>query len=165
MKEFYRIFGLSLGSDFDLPELLPAPETICPDIQVLRGTVQHPDAESPGGQGVVSIADGIYQFEIQRVARYRVQHGTQIVVDPAAGAAAGDVRVWLLGTALGVLMHQRGLLPLHVSAVACAEGAAAFCGHSGAGKSTLAAALHQRGLPLLTDDVALVTAEEHSARI
>ncbi len=88
-----------------------------------------------------------------------MQNGTQILVDPLPDADPGDVRLWLLGTALGALLHQRGLLPLHVSALAIDGGAYAFCGDSGAGKSTLAAALHRRGLPLLTDDVGLAVPE------
>ncbi|NEX18412.1 MAG: hypothetical protein C1943_17865 [Halochromatium sp.] len=109
------------------------------------------------------IAPGLYQFLIKDVARYRVQDGREILVDPLPDADPGDVRLWLLGTALGALLHQRGLLPLHVSALALSGGAYAFCGDSGAGKSTLAAALHRRGLALLTDDVGLAVPESPPA--
>ncbi len=55
-----------------------------------------------------------------------------------------------------MLLHQRGYLVLHASAVVCAGGAAAFLGASGWGKSTLAALLHARGHALVTDDVAAI---------
>jgi hypothetical protein len=52
-------------------------------------------------------------------------------------------------------MH--GLLPLHGSTVRLPDGTAAvFCGHSGAGKSTTVAALGQRGLACVADDVSAI---------
>ena len=46
---------------------------------------------------------------------------------------------------------------LHASAVHVNGKAVLFCGPSGAGKSTLAAALAQRGYPLVTDDLCAIT--------
>ena len=48
---------------------------------------------------------------------------------------------------------------LHASAVRVGGKAVLFCGTSGAGKSTIAAALAQRGYPLITDDVCAIAAE------
>ncbi len=161
----YSIFGLSLGADFELPELLPAPPTPAPDIRILRAGIPPLIPDGSAKRGAEQIGPALYRFEIAQVARYQVEQGATIQVEPAAEADPGDVRLWLLGTALGVLLHQRGLLPLHVSAVAVDGTAFAFCGHSGAGKSTLAAALHRHGLPLLTDDVALVTPGQHQVML
>jgi serine kinase of HPr protein (carbohydrate metabolism regulator) len=66
------------------------------------------------------------------------------------------VRLFLLGSALGALLHQRGLLPLHANAIEMDGKAVAFCGHSGAGKSTIAAWFHDRGGRILTDDVCVI---------
>lgn len=161
----YSIFGLSLGADFELPELLQAPPVSAPDVRVLRAEIPPVIPEGSANRGAELFGPTICRFEIAQVARYQIEQGATIRVEPAVGADPGDVRLWLLGTALGVLLHQRGLLPLHVSAVAVNGEAFAFCGHSGAGKSTLAAALHRCGLPLLTDDVALVTPDQHQAML
>jgi hypothetical protein len=152
----HQVFGLTIVSELECPELLAAaPETLA-DIQVQLASFA-PDPESTSNDAdPVQSAPGVYQFQIEGVARYRVEKGERILIDPVPGAAEGDIRLWLLGTALGALLHQRGLLPLHVSVLALDGAAYAFCGESGAGKSTLAAALHRRGLPLLTDDVGLV---------
>jgi hypothetical protein len=159
MSFCYRLFGLSLASELACPELVPASPGTPADIQIRVGPLA-PDLEQASFSSArVQIAPGSYQFLIQGVARYRVDQGRCIQVDAAPDADPGDVRLWLLGTALGALLHQRGLLPLHASALALDEVAHAFCGDSGAGKSTLAAALHRRGLPLLTDDVGLAVAD------
>jgi hypothetical protein len=57
---------------------------------------------------------------------------------------------------LAILLHQRGELVLHGSAVTCGGGAIAFLGVKGRGKSTLAAALYARGHRLVSDDVLVV---------
>ena len=48
-------------------------------------------------------------------------------------------------------------MPLHGSAIATPKGAVLFVGSSGNGKSTLAGAFHQRGYPVLSDDVSAIT--------
>jgi hypothetical protein len=54
---------------------------------------------------------------------------------------------------LGLLCHQRGITPLHASAIDLADGCVAFVGDSGAGKSTLVAALARHGHAVICDDV------------
>ena len=88
--------------------------------------------------------------------RYAVRGGCEIFYDPAEGASARNVRLYLLGSAFGALLHQRGILPLHANAVALDGQVHAFLGHPGAGKATLAAAFHDRGYRLLSDDVCAV---------
>lgn len=159
MTHRYRVYGLILQSDLPCPELLAATPERPADIDVrladLDDALDQGRSEANGSDVRARMTPGLFAFSIKDVARYQVEAGQRILVDPAPGAAPGDVRLWLLGTALGALLHQRGLLPLHVSAVALEGTAYAFCGDSGAGKSTLAAALHRQGLPLLTDDVGL----------
>jgi hypothetical protein len=57
----------------------------------------------------------------------------------------------------GILLHQREQIVMHASAVRVNGKAVLFCGASGAGKSTMAAALVQRGYPLVTDDVCAIS--------
>jgi hypothetical protein len=84
---------------------------------------------------------------------FRILQGREIWIACGPDVAENDVRAFLIGSALGVLWHQRGLIPLHCSAVGLAGRAFAFTGASGAGKSTLAAGLSRRGLPHFCDDV------------
>lgn len=98
-------------------------------------------------------------FRIRGVAAYAIRGGTEIVVEPEPGAPERNHRLYLLGSAMGVLLHQRGLLPLHANAVEIAGRAHAFMGPPGIGKSTLAAAMKRAGCPVLTDDVCVVGAD------
>jgi hypothetical protein len=90
------------------------------------------------------------------VGRFRIAGGKAIVVEPASGVPERNLRLFLLGSAFGALLHQRGFLPLHANAVEIDGKAVAFMGPSGSGKSTLAAWFHDRGFAILADDVCVV---------
>lgn len=77
-------------------------------------------------------------------------------IQPVRDGAELDIRSYLLGSIFAALCHQRGLLPIHASAVATPAGAFGFVGASGAGKSSLAAFLAGQGFPLVSDDILLV---------
>ena len=75
-----------------------------------------------------------------------------------------NVRLFLLGSAFGVLLHQRGLLPLHANAIEIDGRAVAFMGPSGAGKSTLAAWFHDRAFRVIADNVCAISRNSEGRR-
>jgi hypothetical protein len=74
-----------------------------------------------------------------------------------------DIEIFLFGPAWATLCHQRGMLPLHASAVVTGKGIIAFAGHSGAGKSTIAGLLNSFGYELITDDILPVSFNRNSS--
>lgn len=156
MSYFYRLFGLTVAAEIECPELISIAATDVVDVRITLGHVTETIENPIHSTTWVQVGKGVFQFLIKGVARYRVENGSSIMVDVVAGAAEGDVRLYLLGMAFGALLHQRRLLPLHVCAVELDGGVYAFCGESGAGKSTLAAAFHRRGINLLCDDLGVV---------
>ena len=147
----YRVFGLKVRSDIELRELQPAVQPGDPDVTVRLGAVET-DCSAPG----IHAIDGDLLFVAEDVGRYRISAGKSILVEPAGDAPAQNVRLFLLGSAFGALLHQRGLLPLHANAVEIGGKAVAFMGESGAGKSTLAAWFHDQGHAVLADDVCVI---------
>jgi len=79
--------------------------------------------------------------------------GERVVVEPMSGASPITLGLLLGGTALAVLLRQRGLLPLDGAALGLEGGALLLVGPSGQGKSSLAAALAVKGWPILADGV------------
>jgi hypothetical protein len=149
----YRLFGLSVASEIPLPDLPEIPAPGGTDVIIRRGAVAAAaDPEpiglyQPGETAILNIPD---------VGRYRIRDGGEIIVDPAADASDRNVRLFLLGSAFGAILHQRGALPLHANVIEIDGQAVAFMGHSGAGKSTMAAWFHDRGHAILGDDVCVV---------
>jgi hypothetical protein len=149
----YQASGLVIASPLFCPELAPA--DAAPYITFRLGSVPD-DLPLPRTEGVVFQArPGQFLLKIDDVARYLVEGGQSVTIDPAPGASEAAVRLFLLNTVLAVLLLQRGgLLPLHASSLRTERGAVLFAGHSGAGKSTLAAEFLRRGWTLLSDDLA-----------
>jgi hypothetical protein len=99
------------------------------------------------------VADRRFLLRVPNGMRVLVEDGAAVTIDCPAHLSDDDQLLWVLGSAWGALAYQRGLLPLHLSAVQLGDGIAGFGGRSGAGKSTLAAALTTRGHTLAADDV------------
>ena len=156
----YVCYGLALDSALALPELAhsdgaavhdgrPARLALGDVPDGLSGAVVTPEGYQVAGGTVLVRSPG--------TARILVRDGLDIVVEPLSGHRPGWLRLAVLSAAMAILLHQRGLFPLHASAVSAPAGAVGFFGTSGAGKSTLAAALSRRGLPALADDKLLLT--------
>ncbi len=146
MSGRYSVFGLVLESELPLPELFPAPVDASADVTIRWG---------PAGDTHLITPDEV-NLVIPKVGAYRVRGGSEMWVSPVEGASDRNIRLFLLGSALGAIVHQRGLLPLHANAIEIDGRAVAFMGHSGAGKSTMAAWFLDRGHRILADDVCVV---------
>jgi len=153
----YRISGLNVASEIALPGAKRRPaQTGRAEVRIRLAAV--PRALSTGGMSGPDwqMAGESFLLRVPKVARFLVRGGREITVNLEPGATRHDASAFVLGTAFGILLHQRGALVLHASAVARNENAIAICGPSGAGKSTLAAALCQRGCAFVADDLAVV---------
>ncbi len=150
----YVAYGLGIHSALELPELVPGPAP--PDVVVRLGRVPDVPSPPPAGGHLLSVTDGEARLAWPEVGTILLRRGEEITVDPRPGVPPELLRLYLLGPALGVLLHQRGLVVLHASAATVAGGAVAFLGHSGDGKSTTTAALHARGGAVVADDVLAV---------
>lgn len=148
----YTIYGLHVCSDVPLPELKP----VAPaegDVYIYRDVLA-PLAEGLERQGNrlrVTPTEALLIYD--EVGLLRIADGRHLTYDVPPELPDETLRVLLLGIGLGILMHQRGHLVLHASAVAMGDRVVAFIAEKGHGKSTMAAALHARGYPLVTDDV------------
>ena len=148
----YSAYGLSIGSALPLPELTAGEAAA--DVHVSLGRVARPPSEVANGYFHATAREARLFWE--GVGTFLVRGGRKIVVDPAPAVEERVLRLFILGPALAMLLHQRGLLVLHASAVAIDGTAVAFLGGSGWGKSTTAAALHARGHGIVADDVTAV---------
>ena len=115
MKFFYHAFGLVIESQIECPELMSDAGQPISDVLVRVGTTPtHLDHSLMLGDWIEGCAGQIL-LKIAGVANYWVHDGREIVVDAVNGASLEDVRIYLLGSAMGAVLHQRGLLPFHGS--------------------------------------------------
>jgi hypothetical protein len=149
--QYYHAFGLKVASELPLPELHPGSGP--PEVTI---TLQRSAIEFASQAPSFTIEPDTSNFHLDGIS-YTVVGGAQIAIVAPLGSRENDIRVWLLGTVMAALLHQRGYLPIHGNAVQLASGdAVAFVGQSGAGKSTLAALLERAGLRVLCDDLCAI---------
>jgi len=168
MDNAYHIFGLNITSVIHLPALpLRHPQrNAIPDVIIEYGKTPA-TLINPQSKGVrFQAGPGEFLLHVVKVARYYVQDGRRVTIMPEAGAGGDEILLFLMGSVMGALLHQRNVLVLHASAIAVHGESVIFAGPSGIGKSTLAAGLNQRGYPFLADDVcAIATANGRPAVI
>lgn len=152
----YRLGEWRVESDLTLPELLSwdGPHRVA-DLEIRLGPVvaelDHPIFST------ATLALGAHRrgrFEVEGVAAFLIEEGRRITIDAQMDPNSPDVRLFLLGTPLGLIYLHRGMVPLHAAAIEIDGEAVLMAGSSRVGKSTLAAAFVRRGYRLVSDDVA-----------
>jgi hypothetical protein len=153
----YTVFGLTMASALECPGLLGGEGA--PDVTIRYGQV-------PTTLGNVRDRGVAYEMNQNQfllypwhIARYLVSAGAEIVIERGQNSRDEDLRVFLLGSVFGALLHQRGILPLHGSAIEANHRAVMFTGPSGCGKSTLAAAFQKHGYRVVADDICAVSCD------
>lgn len=145
MLNTYKAYGLTLQSEIELPGL---PEVHgLPDVTIRYGSLQQANLDyEPNRRG--RLLGKIYdQLE------FLVENGDTITVDVTEGVDETQVRTYVLGVLMCILLRQRGLLVLHACSLTRDGQAVAFLGESGWGKSTIAEYLTANGYSLLADDI------------
>lgn len=157
----YNAFGLNIKSEIPLPELSQSYTDEPPEVEILIANLDLEFGNKAYQQGRIIVDGQKVMFQISGAATFKIEDGQRIIVSPIKNADYNKIRLYILGTCMGILLMQRKILALHGSAVAIGGKAYAFVGDSGAGKSTLASAFMNNGFKLLTDDVIPVTIKEN----
>lgn len=150
----YRAYGLNIGSEIPLPELMPSTERA--DIQIRYNDDLALPPHTPIDQVYTICSPQLAYLHWQNIGIFKIAEGRFIEVNPAPEVEPIVLRYSIIGAALNHLLHQRQLLLVHASVVAIEDQAVAFVGESGWGKSTLAAFMQTRGHPLVSDDALVV---------
>ncbi len=146
----YIAYGLVISSDLYLPELVVGKGKA--DACIRLGKLDYPSDSEVSFKSLQVTPQEVKLFW-KDACTVLVRDGQEMIVDPVLGVEEEKLRLILLGVALAVLLHQRGLLVLHASAIEINGEVVAFIGDKGWGKSTTSAAFHARGYNLVTDDL------------
>ncbi|NEO97788.1 MAG: serine kinase [Symploca sp. SIO2E9] len=163
----YFAYGLGIQSEIAIPEFIEA-ELGCDvtlKIENSHNPIDYLPQEAVGQPWCLKLSRKDALVYVKDTGVFLVKGGNKIVIVPAPYASEQLIRFYLVGTVMGILLYQRGLLVLHASGVNIDGGAVAFLGISGEGKSSTAAAFHAHGYSIITDDVAPVTLGKEQATI
>ena len=170
-KAIYRIYGLRLRSDLPLPVASVSDDGDVDLIVRHRSAIPRPVAPPPP----VMTVDW-RQVEQGWLLRYhtRTDEVLEFAFNPDASRLdirctmpemTDDITALLVGAGLASALHLRGIPIFHAAAVVVDGRAILVAGMSGAGKSTLTAALVARGVPLLAEDLAVLTLGEEDISV
>ncbi|MCP4959249.1 MAG: hypothetical protein GY925_08290 [Actinomycetia bacterium] len=154
------LWGITFDTDIELPGRAPDETT---DVTIRFGSVPAtiPEVRSEGA--AYQAGPGLFRLAIPGVAAFLISGGSEIVVEADESAHPDTIRLLLLGTPMGALLHQRERIPLHAAAVEVDGRAVLISGFSAHGKSTVAATLHKRGHTVISDDICAVHADDKGA--
>lgn len=153
----YSAFGLTIASEL---ALYCAESETAADVEIRFG--ECPEMSEEPLVNAKWVKSSIHQacVEIANVGKFYIHDGREIIMNILPEVSDEVVRLYLLGTCMGAILQQRGVIPIHGSCV-CKDGKALLItGNSGAGKSTLAAEFLSKGWKLMSDDVTPVTCED-----
>ena len=160
MFHFYSAYGLTIQSEIELPELNATLSTDV-DTWIRFGPIRDSPLQIQNISHCYQNTDrGMYLYW-QGVGTFLIQDGKDVWIDKETDLDEDRLRLFILGAVMGVILHQRGFLVLHASAVAIQGEAVVFIGHKRWGKSTMAATLHARGHSLIADDVVALDIQDH----
>jgi hypothetical protein len=166
MSHAYRLAALKIESDLALPDLMPwdGPVASPADIAFRLGEVPA-QLTAPDRVEAVFQTRGRdeYLLSLPGTGRILIRSGCEVTIEPEPGADPTNTRALLTGPIQAMLWHQRGLLPLHATAVVVGGRAVALAGPSAAGKSALAAILVLDGHQILADDISVVEVDAERA--
>lgn len=157
----YIIFGLRMATDLVFPEcLIDHSGDDDADITIFEGGVPDtiPDAYPLRFPEIRQASATAMRLNIKSVATFYIHDGTTITYSPYEEVTLDELRLFILGTCISALLHQRGLIVLHGNTVSeDGKTCTVYVGNCGAGKSTLAAQCYQKGQYILTDDISVIT--------
>lgn len=158
MTNHYAIFGLVVRSWLALPGHPVSPTD--PDVVIADRSVPL-ECVDEDGRSVIVDEEAIF-IRIPGVARIAVRDGWRIDVDAVQDTSHDDLRSYLVGSILGVLLLQRGAFVLHGSVATRNGHGVLVLGDRGSGKSTLVASMIDEGWHVVADDKAVVELEERA---
>ena len=163
----YSAYNCIFASEFELPELISVSPSAIPDVYIHRGPVPTGLNDLVVRKVFYQLRDNTWLLTAENLigGRILVREGQEMLVEFLNTMDPFTLRLFLLGSCMGALLLQRGLIPLHGNTIATNRGAVMIAGASGAGKSTLTLALLQQGYCLLTDDLSPLAVKDGTALV
>lgn len=163
-KYYYRIYGLKIESDFQMPQLIENDTREDTDV-IIKHQAMPEEIHKSIKEGKKSyLTKEECWFIIKDVAVYRITNGKEIFIEEINGSF-DDVKAFLLGSAFGCVFIQRNIVAIHGSTVIINDTGIIITGNMGAGKSTLTSGLILKGYKFLADDISTITDDESNQKM
>lgn len=157
----YKAFGLNIESEVEMNEIEESYFEKS-DVKISYGHVEKPKKvceEDKYGNTIYKKENGKITSYLEGFGGFEIENRNSIKVCSERDPEKTGFRFFVFGTGMALLLHVRGVVVLHGSAICIKNKIIGFIGSSGSGKSTTAALFNSEGYPLFTDDVLAVDIE------
>lgn len=155
-KYYYKVYGQTVISEVEMDELIEIEAIEKADMTVRFGGVPEKAlSELKNGKKIVSRGNEI-AYEIAAVGYFYLKEGKEIHIEAHENYDRYLIKTFILGSAMGISMIMRGMIPLHSGTVTRDGKGIVVTGDCGAGKSTLITALRLSGMKMVADDVSVI---------
>ena len=155
-KNIYSVFGINiLSENLKLPELNKSKGTKY-DVEIIKlnTPIDNNIKKFPYKYKNLFIRNNQLNLHIKGIADFQVCDGEKIYWhDLQKEFIPSQVRAYILGSAIGAILIQRGNTVIHANALTKDSKTIICAGNGGDGKSTLAYSLMRQGWKLLSDDL------------
>ncbi len=153
-KWFYKVYGLIVESNIEIPELLSIDKNENKvDIKIKKDIIPKDVIEKIPSYSWFKYDVDSMVFTVKNIGSFYIYDGKNIIVQPSENADNQGIKTFILGTSFGMILLQRNKVAIHGGAILIGENAIILTGQSGAGKSTLTNAFRQYKYPFMADDV------------
>lgn len=153
-KWFYKVYGLIVESDIEIPELLSIDKNENKvDIKIKKDIIPKDVIEKIPSYSWFKYDVDSMVFTVKNIGSFYIYDGKNIIVQPSENEDNQGIKTFILGTSFGMILLQRNKVAIHGGAILIGENAIILTGQSGAGKSTLTNAFRQYKYPFMADDV------------
>lgn len=165
----YRIYGLNVKSEIQLPSAMLGTEAVSEDILIIYGDIEEEynvlkkierTSEATMFQKLDKDCSVAY---IRKIGLFRITKGKTIEYRETVNLDVYQLEQWILNFCISLAMIQRGELILHGSGIRYKDSMMVISGESGSGKSTLTNEFLKDGLKFVADDSVLVNFENSCA--
>jgi hypothetical protein len=173
MRQVYGIYGIALGSDWELPYCKTRQATAI--LEIVRATPEEMETAAseaatlpspPEWYRIANLRSGATFMHFPLLSDFLVSgDGRRISALQAETACYEAFQTYLLTHAMSYAMLELGIEHLHATCVLVGDAAIAFLGDSGYGKSTLAATFLRSGYSVITDDLLVLKVEPNQAYV
>lgn len=156
-KIYYNIYGINICSELGISDEIGNTHLKVgnsPDVIIRFGKVNFPQDKLIKKNFIVT-EDSIYIFE-KNIGKVKIYDGKEIIIEPSKNVNNTIFLPHNLGMPLALLLHQRGLLVLHGSAIVSNKSIIGILGQSGEGKSTTTYGLYKSGFDFFSDEFIVI---------
>ncbi len=163
---YYIVYDQVVKSDFELPEGKKIDKTDKVDVEI---TFAKTSMDIKNNENTFFFKDDWYfcnltdkHFVFHVVGfDFEVTNGNKICVFNGSDSYSKELlRTFTLGTAFGMVLMQKGFLPIHGATIEKDGKATVIVGNSGAGKSAIMEAFIRKGYKYIADDVSVAVKKD-----